>query len=80
MYVCMSVTLRNAKLSVRGVRWKYGVHTQPHYCCQQATMQKYSSTTDQSAQWITDPTKDEGDRMLVSHSQPLNWLCEINRM
>ena len=55
MYICIYVCPSHLGMliSIRGMHWKYGARTQPHYCCQQATVHKHSSMMDQSARWIT---------------------------
>ena len=60
----MSVTLRNANfLYVTCAGSTAHAHGRTIVVDVRAIVHKYLSTTDQSARWITDPTKDEGDRI-----------------
>ena len=64
MYVCMSMTLRNANFQCAAVRWMYGACTWPHYCCHISTASMMNwSVSLLRQQWITGPTEDEDDRV-----------------
>ena len=61
IYVCMSVTLRNANFLCAAVRCKYGACMRPHYCCQLCEYDASIYVSLLQQWWVTGSTENEDD-------------------